>query len=197
MKRPTRFIQALAVAVALLSTKDVFAAQQLTIPEGTVIELRMETGLNSESSRVDDAFKASVLRSVSIDGRVALPEKSNVDGRVTMVQPAERSSRSGVIGVEFNQITINGRSYSIEGTLTSLRADERKQIIDEESRIQGRSSTSRNILFIGGGAGVGAAIGAIAGGGKGAGIGALTGGGIGALGALLVARRRSRCAGRI
>jgi hypothetical protein len=68
VKRPTRFIQGLAVVVALLSAKDVFAAQQLTIPEGTVIELRMETGLNSESSRVDDAFKASVLRSVSIDG---------------------------------------------------------------------------------------------------------------------------------
>jgi len=84
----------MAVAVALLSTKEVLAAQQMTIPEGTVIELRMETGLNSESSRVDDAFKASVLRSVSIDGRVALPEKSNVDGRVTMVQPAQRSSRS-------------------------------------------------------------------------------------------------------
>jgi hypothetical protein len=90
-----------------------------------------------------------------------------------------------VIGVEFNQLSIKGRSYSIEGTLTSLRADERKQIIDEESRVNGKSSTTRNILFIGGGAGVGAAIGAIAGGGKGAGIGALTGGGIGVLGALL------------
>jgi len=102
-----------------------------------------------------------------------------------MVQPAERSSRSGVIGVEFNQLSINGKAYPIEGTLTSLHADERKQIIDEESRVSGKSSTPRNILFIGGGAGVGAAIGAIAGGGKGAGIGALTGGGIGALGALL------------
>jgi hypothetical protein len=126
-----------------------------------------------------------VFRSVWIDGRVAVPENSNVDGRVTMVQPAERSSRSGVIGVEFNQLSINGRSYSIEGTLTSLRADERKQIIDAESRVKGKSSTPRNILFIGGGAGVGAAIGAIAGGGKGAGIGVLTGGGIGVLGALL------------
>ena len=171
--------------MALLSAKDVLAAQQVTIPEGTVIELRMETGLNSESSQVDDTFKASVLRSVWIDGRVAVPENSNVDGRVTMVQPAERSSRSGVIGVEFNQLSINGRSYAIEGTLTSLRADERKQIIDAESRVKGQSSTPRNILFIGGGAGVGAVIGAIAGGGKGAGIGVLTGGGIGALGALL------------
>jgi hypothetical protein len=40
--------------VALLLTKDVLAAQQVTIPEGTVIELRMETGLDSENSRERD-----------------------------------------------------------------------------------------------------------------------------------------------
>jgi Putative peptidoglycan binding domain len=175
----------LAVTAALLSANNILAAQQVTIPEGTVIELRMDSGLNSETSQVNDAFKASVVRSVLIDGRIAVPENSTVNGRVTMVQPAERSSRSGVIGVEFNQLSINGKAYSIEGTLTSLHADERKQIIDEQSRVTGKASTPRNILFIGGGAGVGAAIGAIAGGGKGAGIGALTGGGIGALGALL------------
>jgi len=174
-----------AVAGALLSTTAVLAAQQVTIPEGTVIELRMDTGLNSGDSQTNDMFKASVLRTVWIDGRIAVPENSTVAGRVTTVQPAERNSHSGVIGVEFNQISINGRPYVIVGTLTSLRADERKQIIDEESRVTGKSSTPRNILFIGGGAGVGAAIGAIAGGGKGAGIGAVTGGGIGVLGALL------------
>ncbi len=185
MNRPKTLLTFLAVAIALLSTNNILGAPQTTIPEGTVIELRMETGLNSATSRVDDTFKANVLRSVSLDGRVAVPENSTVDGRVTSVQPAERSSRSGVIGVEFTQLSINGRSYAIDGTLTSLRADERKQIIDAESRVKGKSSTPRNILFIGGGAGVGAVIGAIAGGGKGAGIGVLTGGGAGALGALL------------
>ena len=80
MKRQKKFIQVLAVTVALLSAKHVFAAQQVTIPEGTVIELRMESGLNSVSSRVNDIFKATVLRSVSIDGRSVIPEKSNVDG---------------------------------------------------------------------------------------------------------------------
>jgi hypothetical protein len=184
VKRPGRLLQIFAVVITLLSTKNLFA-QQVTIPEGTVIELRMDTGLNSQDSQLNDTFKASVLKTLSIDGRVAIPEGSQIDGRVTTVQPAERSSHSGVIGVEFNRLSINGRAYTIEGSLTSLRADERKQIIDEESRIQGKSSTSRNILFIGGGAGVGAVIGAIAGGGKGAGIGGLTGSGIGALGALL------------
>jgi hypothetical protein len=102
----------------------------MTIPEGTVIEVRMDTALNSDQSRVDDMFKESVLRSVWIDGRVAVPENSTVDGRVTMTRPAERNSQSGMIGVEFNQLTINGKTYPIEGALTSLRADERKRPVD-------------------------------------------------------------------
>src|ERR1051325_3124634 len=156
-----------------MSANGAFAAQQVIIPEGTVIELRMDTGLNSGTSRVNDTFKASIARSVSIDGAIAVPEHGNVTGRVTSVQPAQSNSRSGMIGVKFNQLSINGRTYAIDGMLTSLRADERKQIIEQEGQVNGKSSTSRTILFIGGGAGVGAAIGAIAGGGKGAGIGAL------------------------
>jgi hypothetical protein len=174
----------LGVAVLLLSA-GMLEAQQVSIPEGTVIELRMDTSLNSETSKVNDAFKATVFKSVSLDGRIAVPEDSIVTGRVTTVERAERSSRSGVIGVEFNELSIRGRAYRILGTLTSLDAEERKQILDDESRVTGKSSTPRNILFIGGGAGVGAAVGAIAGGKKGAGIGAVTGGGIGVLGALL------------
>ena len=95
MKKSTKLMQVVAIAVATLWTKNVLAAQQVTIPEGTVIELRMETGLNSESSRVNDIFKASVLRSVWIDGRIAAPENSNVNGRVTMVQPAEPAIAAG------------------------------------------------------------------------------------------------------
>ena len=71
MKRPARLLQVLAVVITLLSTKNVFA-QQVTIPEGTVIELRMDTVLNSQDSQLNDTFKASVLRTLWIDGRVAI-----------------------------------------------------------------------------------------------------------------------------
>jgi peptidoglycan hydrolase-like protein with peptidoglycan-binding domain len=148
------------------------------------LELRTDSALNSDTSRVGDTFNTIVTKSVWIDGAIAVPENSMVQGRVTSVVPARRSE-PGVLGVAFDQLTISGRPYPIDGTLTSLDPKERQQIIEQESRVQGGSTTKRDVVFIGGGAGAGAVIGAIAGGGKGAGIGAVTGGALGALGALL------------
>jgi type IV secretion system protein VirB10 len=175
---------AAVLVVGLFCTGELMA-QRVSIPAGTLVDLRMDTGLNSGRARVNDAFRATVTRAIWIDGRIAVPRDSKVDGRVSMVQPATHGSRSGVIAVSFTQITIDGRRYAINGALTSLRDSERRQILEQEGYVQGGSSAGRNTVFIGGGAGAGAVIGAMAGGGKGAGAGAAIGGGLGILGAFL------------
>jgi hypothetical protein len=159
--------------------------RDIFVPQGTVLALRMETHLNSKSSQVGDPFTATVKDAVVVNDTVAIPAGSKIEGHVTVVEPARRLSRSGTIAVEFDRLILpNGRSYRIYGELTSLDPDERKKI-DEESRVSGGSTRKRTIVFIGGGAGVGAVIGVLSGGGKGAAIGTGVGAAIGAAGVLL------------
>ena len=133
--------------VAILFAAVVAAADRLTVPQGTVIGLRMESGLSSATAREGDRFRATVVRSLSIDNRTAIPADSRVDGRVTVVQRAEPGVRSGVIGVEFFRLILpDNTSYEIEGALTSLRPDEGRQAIE-----QAQFSSARNNSFVGGG----------------------------------------------
>lgn len=174
--------------VALTFAASAFAQSRLTVPAGTVIPLRMESYLSSASSRVGDRFTATVFRNVEVDGVVAIPEGSKVEGRVTQVTPAERKSKAGTIGIAFERLMLpSGRSIEVDGTLTTLDQEARRKLegADEEDTIEGGSQKRRAIVFIGGGAGAGAVIGVIAGGGKGAAVGAGVGAVLGAVGALL------------
>ena len=62
-------------------------------------------------------------------------------------------------------------------TVRQRTIEERPQVDQEQRSVRHRRSTGKSVAIVAGSAGVGAAIGAIAGGGKGAAIGALAGGG--------------------
>lgn len=155
-----------------------------TIPSGTLLKLQMDRTITSKNATVGDTFTTTVFEACVVNGITLVPAGSQVEGRITQVTKAERN-KAGTIGVEFERIIFaSGGSVPIRGELTSLDPKEKRQI-DNEGNVKGKSTTKRNVIFIGGGAGVGAAIGAIAGGGKGAGIGAGVGAAAGILGALL------------
>lgn len=155
----------------------VLAAGIEVVPEGTYLLLEMETRLSSRESRQSDRFQAR-LASPVVDarGRTLIPEAAYVVGHVSAVRPAKWRRRSGIISVEFDYLFMpSGQEIPIRGYLTSADAEDRHRI-DEEGTIRGGAPRKRDIVFIGGGAGAGAAIGMIAGGTlAGAGIGAAVG----------------------
>lgn len=187
-RRPASLFLSPALIIVLVISA--LAGQMRTVPVGTIIPLRMDTHLSSETSRTGDRFTATTSRDVVIDGRVTIPMNSKVEGHVTGTTPAERGSRTGTIAVTFDRLSIgNGPSIPIDGTLTTLSDDGRREldrdVVDNEDTVGGGSRTRRAVVFIGGGAGAGAIIGAIAGGGKGAAVGAGVGAVLGTLGVLL------------
>ena len=134
----------------------------MEIPVGTEIDVRLQNALNSGTNQVEDRFEATTLVDVGANSRVVIPAGSLMRGVITQVEAATRTNRTARMTVSFDQVTVNGQSYAIRGTVT--------QAIEGEGI---RGETAR----IGTGAGVGAIIGGILGGFKGALAGILIGGG--------------------
>jgi hypothetical protein len=137
-------------------------AGMVEIPAGTELDVRLQNALSSGTAQVEDRFDATTLVDVGVNSKVVIPAGSLMRGIVTAVEPATRTNRTARLTVSFDQVTVNGRSYAIRGTVT--------QAIEGEGI---RGETAR----IGTGAGVGAIIGGILGGFKGALAGILIGGG--------------------
>ena len=176
----------LSLALVLAVTIPAKADHLVTVPTGTVIALRMDTYLSSETARVGDRFTATAFRDVTVDGRLAVPVGAKVECHVTGATRAT-PFRAGTIAIAFDRIRLpDGASIPVDGTLTTLSDEARRQIeANDEDVIGGGSRSRRAMVFIGGGAGVGALIGALAGGGKGAAVGAGVGAVLGTIGALL------------
>ena len=144
------------------TTRSTTDAGGLEVPAGTEIDVRLQHALNSGTAQVEDRFEATTVADVSVDGQVVVPSGSGVRGVVTAVEPGTRTNRTSKMTVSFDQLTVNGRSYPVRGTVTQA--------------IQGdgiRGEAGRTAA----GAGVGAIIGGILGGFKGALAGILIGGG--------------------
>jgi hypothetical protein len=161
-----------------------------TVRANTVIRVRMNEELNSETSQVGDKFSVLVTDPVAVGRNTVIPRGSTIYGRVSSVTRAARGGKSGTIGVDFYQLELpNGITRSISGSLISNQDLEN---VDDEGQLKGASAVKRNTIFIGSGAGAGAIIGAIAGGGKGALIGAAIGAGLGTGGALLTKGQQAK-----
>lgn len=140
---------ALLAAGLTLAPPPSAAQQRMLIPEGTVLTVRTEGTINSSAARVGQTFRTTMAEPLRVEGYTVFPQGSVIQGVVTQVRPASRSE-SGIVGVEFNRLTLpTGRTISIQGKLTSMDPAERRQI---------DAQADPRVVFVGGRAGVGAAI---------------------------------------
>ncbi len=154
--------------------KDIESKNHLeTLAAGTVIRASLQHALTTDSNSPGDPFTMKVVDDVRINDKVVVPLGSTVRGVVSESRRSGRVKGVAYMSLKFTEIILpNGQSYPIQAAGVSHTAP---------------TTHKKDALIIGGGAGIGTAIGAIAGGGKGAAIGAATGGAAGT-GAVLATR---------
>ena len=156
------------------------ATRSYVVPEGTRIQVRLESTLNSKTSRQGDRFTAKVVESVQVRGKEVIPVSTTVEGRVAEVRNAGRIKGRAEVNLSYERLIFpNGVSETIIASQAELDDTQKEEMDRREGTILGESTRKRSAAEIGAGAAIGAGIGAIAGGRKGAAIGAGAGGLIG------------------
>ncbi len=149
--------------VMLLLAIAAIAQQSNTLPEGTEIKVRTDTSIPAKPA-ANAHYTASVSKDVTdSSGAVLIPRGA----RASLVAIPSDDGKDTTL--DLRSVTMNGRQYLLQAPGQS-----------GSSAPGGLGANKRTGKYVGGGAAIGAVMGALLGGGKGAAIGAILGGAGGA-----------------
>ena len=147
--------------ISLIFVVGAFAQVHSVIPKNTEIKVRTDTAIPAKPA-AGSSYSGTVNQDVQdSSGAVLIPRNS----RARLVVVSSGNERT----LDLRSVVINGRSYLITTASNS-----------ETSTPGGLGANKRTAKYVGGGAAIGAVLGALLGGGKGAAIGAIVGGAGGA-----------------
>ena len=140
------------------------AGEQVTVPAGALIRIRINQTLDTERTKPGDPFDGVVINDVAADGAIAIPRGAMVHGVVVDAKKSGAIKGRGELSLQLNSVDLGGQAYPIVSDLWQHNGAD-------------KSVQSVNSTLVGGV--LGALVGAAAGGGQGAAIGAGVGGAAG------------------
>src|SRR6266550_1484534 len=128
------------------------APAPLMLAAGTRVPATASDTISTRSAKAGDPFSATVSQDVKdASGRVVIPAGSTVSGTITTAEPAPNPNSTGKIDLSVTNVTVHGRSYSIDASVVAM-----------DTVMKGRGVTKADAAKVAGGAVAGAAAGAAA-----------------------------------
>lgn len=143
------------------------AGLPVTVPGGSLLQVRINRGLDSNHVQVGTAFTGTVLSDIAANGVIAIPRGASVQGVVVDAHRAGVFKGEGELALQITGISLGGTNYPLTSDVWSQ---------------EGRDKSVRTVNSALGLGVLGAIVGGVAGGGAGAAVGAGVGAGVGVAG---------------
>ena len=145
----------------------------LDVAPNTLLNLRLETTIDTKNNRAGDRFRAVVIAPPEYEG-------ATVEGHISGINKSGKVSGRTELALAFDSISMpDGREAPLAASLEKVVESETVKKVDEEGNVQSGSRSTDSKIRGGAGAAAGAIIGGIVGGAKGAVLGAILGGAAG------------------
>jgi hypothetical protein len=86
----------------------------VTIPQGTLLQLRTAESLNSKRARDGEPVQFTVIRDVAFDGVLAIPKGATVHGVVTDAKKAGALGGSPELALKLTSLDLGGQNYPLD-----------------------------------------------------------------------------------
>lgn len=159
-----RYVLTFAICAFLISPASLVARDQVTIPQGSVVSVRMIDSISSDRNHAGQTFRASIADPIRIGKQTVVPRGANAYVRLVDAESAGRVTGRSELGLQLDRIVVGSHSYPVASNIVQFR---------------GKSEGKKTAKRAGIGALAGGGLGAIFGGGTGAAIGAGLGAGAG------------------
>src|SRR4051794_38518532 len=90
-------------------------AQQITIPDGTKLRVRLDQSISSATADEGQQIQLSVTEAVKVGDVVVAPEGARVTGTITTATAKRRMGRSGKLDFSIDRVRV------VEGEWVNLR----------------------------------------------------------------------------
>jgi hypothetical protein len=168
--------QLLVFISAVLLSGSALGQNNVSLPSGTILNVKLDKMLATLTSREGDPFSARVTQAVLVGGKSVVPVGATIEGRVSRISQPRRIEGKPTIGILPETLIMpNGERFTLNARLLDTNLHNGTSVNDE-GQFKGKGYDGKDMTEIGIGTGGGMLIGGLAGGGK----GVLIGGAIGA-----------------
>jgi hypothetical protein len=150
-----------------LAAVTAFAQNNISLPAGTSMTVKLETTLATFSNKPGDPFQGRITQPIMLNGKTVVPVGATVEGRVTKVAEPRRIAGKPTIGLFPEALVLpTGERYMLNATVVDTNIGHGSDV-NSEGQFKGSGHDRKDQVEVGMGTGGGMLIGGLLGGGPG------------------------------